>query len=1061
MQLELFKKKLSSWFFWFWVQNWRVSFLMIFLIIWLGVLSLISIPKESTPDINFGIINVTTVYLGVSPTDMDELITEKIEQNIKDVDGIKKITSSSRVGVSSITIELENDANIKDVLVDIKDEVDKTALPSDAEDPLVTEISSDNEAMFSVILYWDKDSISPVLLKQKARVIKDALTNEWAITSIDIEWWDAFAIELIVDRAKMEQMWISLNQVISTIRAFNQNIPLWNYTVGNLDYDFRIQGELISEFDLLKLPLIGAQSEILLQDIATLNYSYEDESVRTFWGFEESGFYSQTLVFNKELWADIFSSSSDAKEWFEELMETQQFADLSFAYTMDMSETIKEDYAVLANSWVQTLLFVFVCLVFFVWLKESFIATLAIPLAFMITFIYLNNTWSSLNFMTNFSLVLTLGIAIDTTIVIIEGASEKMKLWYNPKSAILLAVRDFYKPLIAGTATTLVVFIPMMVLPWIIGKFLAFIPITVFVTLVAALFISLTLNSALFYKLSKKKKVFHREPTVEKFLTVEDRELLEIEREWKTEVDDSHMSLRQRILEWLNNRYEWVLRKFLSNRFTRRVSVIVPFLILIYTFTFNIGFTLFPQSDNSTFGITVTKQSWTITEVTSEFIPFIENVLTGYPEIKQFTTSVDDNIIRVNVDLLEKQERKKANQRDVFAVESAVLSDLQVLEQQWLKVASLVEWWGPPAAKPVWLKLIATDASQFSDLLSVANDFEEYLRSVDWTKNVTVSSQETPWQFVFSFDQNKLRSLWLTPNSLVWEISSSINGANAGSIKIQWDDRDIEVIYDDFADIISPSTIESLRIVTPAWPLILWEIMRYSIENAVGEISREDTNILVRVDADLADWFNGRWPELQSAYESRAWSYDLPEGISFEAAWETQENADLIFAAWQWLFISLFVIFGILVLVFNSYRKPAIILYSVICALLWVNIGLALTWNPYSMAFAIWFIALTGIVVNDAIIFVDRIMQNISHKVDTFEAIIEAWRSRLQPIILTTLTTLLWVLPISLQDKFWEWLWFTMIFGLFAGSAMTLFVIPSLYYIVFVKKNKKAQELQK
>lgn len=175
--------------------------------------------------------------------------------------------------------------------------------------------------------------------------------------------------------------------------------------------------------------------------------------------------------------------------------------------------------------------------------------------------------------------------------------------------------------------------------------------------------------------------------------------------------------------------------------------------------------------------------------------------------------------------------------------------------------------------------------------------------------------------------------------------------------------------------------------------------------------------------------------------------------MSFDAAGEADENAELIGAAARGLVIALFLILVILVLQFNSFSKPAIILYSVFLALLGVNIGLFLTGNPYSMPFGIGFIALTGIVVNDAIIFIDKINKNMEHGVDVFESIIEAGRSRLQPIILTTLTTLLGVLPIALQDEFWAGLGYTMIFGLFAGSAMTLFVIPSLYYMVFVKKE--------
>lgn len=1018
---------------------------------------MISIPKESTPDIEFGIIGVNTVYLWVGPTDIDQLITHKIEQAIKEIDGIKKISSTSRVGFSSIIVELENSANVNEVMVEIKDEVDKLQLPNEAEDPQVSEISTDSEAMFELILYGDRELVTPELLKQYARSIKDKLSSVDAISSIDIQGGDEFDIQVVLDKGKMEQMWISLSQITQTIRAFNQNIPLGNYTIGERNYDFRIQGELASPFDLLQLPIIGAVSELRLQDIAYIDYVYGDTSIRSFGSYQNNGYYSASLIFNKQKWRGVFSSSKNAKLAIEELLQTQEFANVEYGFTMDISEFIKEDYSILAKSGLQTLLFVFLCLVFFVGLKESSIATLAIPLSFMITFVVLNNTWSSLNFMTNFSLVLTLGIAIDTTIVIIEAASENMKLWFNPKTAVLMAVRDFHKPLIAGTTTTLVVFIPMMLLPGIIGKFLAYIPITVFVTLIAALFVSLTLNTALFYKLSKKLPYFHTRKSVEQFMSAPDLKLLEEERVGKTQIGDTQESLRIRLLERLNVWYEKVLRRFLTKRINRWLSVLLPVIVLIFTFGFNLGFSLFPQSDIWFFSMTVSSSPGTTRETMESYLPTIENILSDLPELKQYTTRISNNTISVNVDLLDKNERKREKMRDVFMVESDVLEKLTTLEQQWLKVASTVEGGGPPASKPVWLKLIAQDSGQFAQLIQVAREFETYLRGVDGLKNVSVSSESTPWQFVFQFDHGKLRSLWLTPADVATEVSAAINGVNAWSIKLQWDDRDIKLVYKEFTDTVSPASIESLVINTKVGPVVVGEILNYNIENAVGEVAREDTNILVRVDADLEEGYLGRGAEFQTAYEVWAESYKLPEWIRRSSAGEQQENAELIAATVQWFIISFFLIFGILVLQFNSYRKPAIIMYSVICALLWVNIWLWLTGNPYSMAFAIWFIALTGIVVNDAIILLYRIKENVAHEVDVFEAIIEAWRSRLQPIILTTLTTLLWVLPISLQDKFREGLGFTMIFWLFAGSMMTLFVIPSLYHIVFVKKEPKKE----
>ena len=175
-----------------------------------------------------------------------------------------------------------------------------------------------------------------------------------------------------------------------------------------------------------------------------------------------------------------------------------------------------------------------------------------------------------------------------------------------------------------------------------------------------------------------------------------------------------------------------------------------------------------------------------------------------------------------------------------------------------------------------------------------------------------------------------------------------------------------------------------------------------------------------------------------------------------------EENKDLLISIMKSLFIALFLIFSILVFQFNSFAQPAVVLYSVILAMVWVNIGLYITSNPYSMAFMIWFIALMWVVVNDAIILIDRINNNLAKWIDNLHAVIWAGKTRLQPIIVTTLTTVFWILPLALKDEFWAWLWYTIVFWLFAWSAMTLFVIPSLYYEVFLrKKEKKLEKLTK
>ncbi len=1065
-------------FFSFWVRNLRVTFLAIFLIIAAWVFSLYSIPKESSPDIEFGILSVNTIYPWVNPVDIDSIITDKIEAEIQDLEWVKKITSSSSVGISSITLELEPDAITRDVLTDVKDKIDSLQFPEDVEDPVVTELSTSNTLVFELLLYGDEDKFDQFLLKQKAQIIKAKLEWKNGIATINLAWADIqwfgwggsgsdYKIKVLLDKDKVELLWLSLNNISSIIRAFNSNTSIWNYQVWDLKYDFRFEGELENIQELKELIIRdNGNSQVRLQDIATFKKEYDDTSIKKLWLYQDTGYNYTSLSFNKWEWSNIFSVSAKTKESIEKLLWEKEFEGLNYSFTNDLSEVIIEDYKNLSETAVVTLVLVFITILLFVWFRESVVATLLLPLAFMITFIVLDALGLSLNFLTNFSLILTLWIAIDTVIVIIEWASEKTKLWYTRVSAILLAIRDFKSPLISGTLTTLSAFLPMIFLPWVIGKFLAYIPITVFTTLLAALALSLTLSSGLFVKLIRQKPYYIPEPSLEANLSKEDTLLLEIERKWREEKSEEKLWIRESVLGRLWNIYTAILWKILHSFVLSFFVTIVPVILMILTFIFispKIGFTLFPATDEGVLNINISAREWTDKEYFLPYLSDIDSVISQYEEVKVYYTTLSDNNLSLAVNLYEAAERQEKWQKNIFELEELIIQGLEPLESQWLEVNVSKQANGPPTWDPVGIKLIADSNKDFDTLRTVSSDFENYLRTLEGTRSVGSSSTETPWQFIFEFDNEKLSNIWLTPDDLLRELYFYTNGLTVGSIKSTYEDNDIVLSFAQFEDKLNPKDITDIVINTQKWDIRIGDFAEYNFKKSVSSIGREDGKITISVWSKLENWFLPT--DLQPKLEEFAQKYNYPEGISFIAWWEQSENSELIISTFRSLFISLFLIFSILVFQFNSFRQPVIVLYSVILALLWVNVGLYLTGNPYSMTFWIWFIALTGIVVNDAIILIDKInatlwrkqSENLDHihYEEKIEKIVIASKSRLQPVIVTTLTTVFWLLPLALQDEFWAGLWYTVVFWLIVGSTMTLFAIPVLYKALVLKRQKK------
>lgn len=1053
------RDRLEQWFFGFWVKQYKVSILLTFLLIFYWLFSLYSIPKESSPDIKFWIIWVTTIYTWVNPTDIDSLITEKIEKEIKDLEGVKKITSSSNLWVSSITVELQTGVDTRDMLTDIKDKVDKVSLPTDAEDPEVFEISSDNEVLFSMYLYADETKMTFGDLYDKSVALQKYLEWKSWITKVDISPSPDYEVLISVNKNKLENYWLSLAQISNIIRSYNKNTPIWNYEIWDMKYDFRFQWEFDEYHELLTLPIIsGNWKNITLWDIAEIKKDYKSKNtVSQVWFYEKSGYNYIKLTLNKKPKISIFSTSDSAKKLIEERITQSDFKDTQVVYVQDLADEIIKDYKWLAKNAITTLILVFTLLFIFLGFKEAVISTLLIPLAFFITFIVLNILGFSLNFLTNFSLLLTLWIALDTIIVIIEGSSEKMKRWFTPRTSVLLTVKEFKNALISWTATTLVVFLPMMMLPWIMWKFLAYIPITVFITLLAWLFLSLTLNSPIFMLLNKNKKYFIHSGVSDAIKTKEEIELLAQERVWKIEKSAWNGWFRYKIFGTLEDFYYHSLQKNIEKNWFRKTVIITPFLLLILTFVTiapKLWFQLFPSGDNPYQYLTVTAQDWITTDYMKKYTKEITDVLDDIPELKVFSLSVKDNVINVNIELLEKDYRFENWLRDSFEIEKEINAKLNNLKSYWLTVETKVEAGWPPTWSPVWIKLTSDSNKWFDTLVEVSKDFETYLKSVKWSKNVKTSSSETPWQFVFKLNNEKLASLWLSPSDVLNEIYFLSSWIKAGTIKWDYDDHDIVVKINEFEDKkLTPQDISEMSIPTKVWNIKIWNISTYDFLPAISTIKREWWFVTISVESDLEDGFLPT--DVQPKFLEFAQKYNFPKWIWFTSWWEASENADLIASTLSSFVIALFLIFTILVLQFNSFLQPAIVLYSIVLALLWVNIWLYLTWNPYSMPFAIWFIALTWIVVNNAIILIDKINSNLSKWVDSVEAVAESWKSRLRPILLTTLTTLFGILPLALEDEFWAWLWFTIIFGLLFSSVMTLYVTPSLYYSLFLAPKKR------
>ena len=1062
-------KEIKNSFFGRWIVNYKVSFLLIILIILYGSYSAFIIPKESAPDIKFGIVSVTTIYPGANPVDIDDVITTKIEDKIEGIEGIDKIESRSSLWVSSVTITLDNGVNVTDFINDVRSKIDTIPFPDDVKDPSVLEISTANEVLFQMIIYWPKKDFSMNHLRSLAMDFKEDVKGKWGIVDVGVDAifgngpWGAgssdgtdsdFDMQVQLDQTKLEWYWLTIWQLIWQIRAYNQNLPLWNYKLWDLRYDYRIDNELSSLWDLQVIPIAIPGWYVRLNELSSIVRSYKNKSI-TYGGiYNSADNHAVSLTIYKKNRSNVFADSTSARSVINETLQKLNYQNISVAYTVDLADTIIDDYSSLWRNGITSVLLVLLITTVFIGFRQSLIATLSMPISFFVTFIVLNYLGMTMNFMVNFSLILSFGMGIDTVIVFVESARENMKKWYNPTSAILITMHTYARPNIITSLINIIVFVPMLVLPGITGKFLSFIPITLFATLLASLFLALTVNGALFAKFNKKLDYYYNDDAHDESLAImsdEEKEILYHEREWKKSIPVSEAPRLEKRIDDLREYYVSLLRFLLQNAFWRRVTILWPIVLVFTTLALlapSIWFKLFPSGDNPNINFEITAREWTDVSKMAQIASGIDLFVSKIPELKSYTVEIKNTTVQVWLSLVKQEQRT----RDSFAVQAEVESGLAYLKTQWYKFEGKVEAWWPPTGKAIGIKIIANDKKLLNDLKEVSKDFENYLAWLTWAINISNSSTESPWQFSFTFDPDKLAQLWLTPADVQSEIYSSINGIKAGTMMVDTKERDIVLKLKPFVDDVSPETLYNLMITTKAGQIRLSDIATIATDPSLTSVKRVDGDIVISVEADLEQWLQPT--NFQPKLEEFAKNYNYPTGISTKAWWENEANSDLI----QWSIIAfvvaLFMTFVLLVYMFNSFTKPAIILYSIFTALLWVNIGLWLTNNPYSMAFAIWFISLIGVIVNTAIFLVDRINENTKKWVWLIESIIESGQARFKPIIISTLTTILGLASSVTQDEFYAGLWYTVIFGLIFSSVITLVAVPVLYYSVFRQKEE-------
>jgi len=1001
-----------------------VNLLMIGLFIF-GWLSLNRMPTELNPPISFNWVFITVTYPGASPIETENLIIDPIESEIKDVDDIDEIQSTAGEGYAFILVKFE-DISLNDFRQrynELKSELDKVTLPENAEDPLVDDFnSSDFLPLININMAYSIPETNAQIIADN---IQEDLEDLTGVAKVQISGLGEREIWIEVDPVRLNNRRISFDDIIFALMRRNLNVPGGNISYGKTEYLIRSIGEYESvdqiENTIIKTSLNG--EFIRIRDVAEVKDTREELVILSRLNGEKSISFSVS----KKAESSSIVVIDGVKNLIEEYRANAP-SGVKYSYTNDNSVWIARIINILRNNALTGMLLIVLILYFFLGKGNALLASLGIPISFFITFILMDFLGYSLNGSTLFALVMVLGIIVDDAIIVIENCHRYRLLGYSSYDSAILGTKEVVRPILSSIGTNIAAFLPLILLPGIMGKFMRIIPIIFSLALLASLFEAFFLLPSHYADWTKKSKT-HKKGE-KKFFKV---------------LRSSYTKILVKVLRW---RY-WVTGGL--------VGVLIASLGIIPL----VGVELFGEEDWDIIRVLVKYPEGTSLEesdrITKKYEEEslklskenIESVITNVGLLQSDEDwFVKKNVAQVLIQLKPIEERTRSTDDLIKELRSNCSYISGAISQEFLKVAG-----GPPVGKPISIK---AQGKYLDEIKQVSLALQDSIKKIEGAFDITDNFPPGKKEIRIDIDEDKAALYGFSVQNIAMNVRYAFDGVLATEYRDADDEIDIIVKYSKRYR-SSIDNVLNLKISNTAGNTVaLRDIVSFNIRTGPTEIRRIDQKrtifITGNIDEDIIklDEISGRIENLFKDIEAQFPGVSLSFGGQYDEFTRTFDNILSLFI------LSLILIFLILGTQFNSYLQPLVILTTVPFALIGAILGLLISGNPFSIVSMFGFVALAGIVVNDAIVlitFINNRRQNESiNPFQHWRSIVEAGRLRLRPIILTSLTTISGLVPLAFgiggQSEMWAPLANVILFGLLFSTVLTLFIVPSFVAIV-------------
>lgn len=1009
------------------------TIMVVLMVIILGIVSLNKLSIDLLPDINLPVAVVITTYPGAGPEEVESLITKPIEEVVGSVENVDTISSTSEPNVSTVIVKFNWGTDLDFATLRMREKIDmiKDNLPSGIDNgPTVMKFDPSMMPVLVVQMWGDAD---PKYLKQTAEdTVKRRLERLEGVASVRIVGGLERQIRVFLSPEKIEGYGLSLQQVMQVLKSENLNMPLGDVDYGNRELLMRMMGEFKDISEIENIVISNRNGSIVrLKDIARIEDATEDVEDYSL----VNGKPSLRLAIQKQSDANTVKVAETAKNELERIKKELP-SGIEFFTILDQSDFINRSINnVTQNAITGAILAVIILYIFLRNVRVTFIIATAIPISIIATFVLMYFMGLTLNLMTLGGLALGVGMLVDNSIVVLENIYRHREEGLGKMEAANVGAQEVGMAIIASTLTTVAVFLPVIFVEGITGHIFKELSLTVTFSLLCSLLVAQTLVPMLCSKILELNEGKN-----------ENRGFL------RTLFDKTEL-----FFEGVENRYRRLLRWAITHR-KAVVAVMVLFLVISIALVPFVGAEFFPDTDRGQITVDVELAPGTQLEKTGEVISKIEKIAMDIPEVEIVASQVgtstmksvlgtsESEIGNIDIKLVPLKERKRSSKKIAEEIRQKIGdvpgAEIKVSSASLLSTASSMSGSGD---KPVQ---IGIKGDNFDALEDIADAVAAIVKEVPGTREVDTTLSEGRPEFRIHLNRDKASLYGLNAASVASAVRSAVSGSTATQYRVAGTEVDIVIQYEETAR----ETIENIKSMTIASPLginvPLRDIVELEITEGPNAIDREDQERIVYVTADI---FGRDLNSVMRDIGAKISGLHLPEGYTIEFKGQHEEMTEAFQGLALALILAVILVYMIMASQFESLLHPFTIMFAVPFALIGVVFAMALTRRAFSVPAFIGVIMLAGIAVNNAIVLIDYINQLRSRGLERDKAVLQAGPVRLRPVLMTTLTTVLGLFPLSLglgeSGSTQAPLATAVIGGLLVSTFLTLVAVPTIYTI--------------